>query len=591
MAEPPVSLSGHRPRVERGTERSLHSNRPGWLLVAPALVVLLGIGLVPGLYVLYLSFFRSSPGQEMEFVAFSNYARLIGQPRFLHSLLVTGVLVLAGLTIQIGFGLLLAVALDAIGVRVRRLAVTVLILPMLMTPVVIGILFRLLLRPRTGPIDYVLSLLGLDSIPWLVNPSWALVAVLLAETWQWTPFLTVILLAGLQSQSPEVAEASLVDGASEWQRFRRITLPLLGPILALAATLRTIDAFKSFDIVYVLTRGGPASATETVGFYTYLSGFTYFDLGLTAAMSVVQVDDRSRPGAPRILARRRRSHGRDGRDCCMTRSRRTHRLAMVIVITALVAFLVPIYWLVNTAFKPFSEASGGYPPSFLPNTPTLDNFAIALVERGGLGSLRDSAIVAVGTLLLCLLISVPAAYGVSRFRLQGGRLPMTILSFRFMPAVVVSIALYQASTATGLQDTHLALIIVNTLISLPFMIWLLKGFFDEIPREIEEAAFIDGASRLQSIRHVIVPLSTPGLISTGLFAFIFAWNELLFAIILTDVSVRPFAKLIPGLTSGVNEPHWSAMAAISIVVIVPIVVVAFYVQRFLVRGLTYGALK
>jgi multiple sugar transport system permease protein len=275
----------------------------------------------------------------------------------------------------------------------------------------------------------------------------------------------------------------------------------------------------------------------------------------------------------------------------MNRRHRTPPIAAIIVIAAIIGFLVPVYWLVNTAFKPFTEASAGYPPSLLPKTPTLDNFWIALVERGGLGSLLDSSIVAFGTLVLCLLLAIPAAYSVSRFRLWQGQLAVVILSFRFMPPVVVSVALYQISTRLGLQDTHLALILVDAAVSLPFMIWLLKGFFDELPREIEEAAAVDGASHLQILRSIVLPLSGPGLVSTALFTFVFTWNELLFALLLTDVDVRPFAKLVPGLTSGVNEPHWSALAAISLVIIVPIVLAAFYLQRFLVRGLTYGALK
>ncbi len=263
----------------------------------------------------------------------------------------------------------------------------------------------------------------------------------------------------------------------------------------------------------------------------------------------------------------------------------------VVVGVALLLVLVPLYWMVVTAFKPFMETSGAYPPTLLPKTVTLENFEIALVEKEGLKALLDSVVIAVGSLVLCILVGVPGAYALSRYHLLGGRLPFTVLSFRFMPAIVVSVALYQLTTATGFQDTHIALILVNVLIGLPFLMWVMKGFFDEIPAEIEEAASIDGASRHRVLWHIVVPLASPGLITTSLFVFVFAWNELLFAVILTDVSVRPFPKLIPGMTAGVSEPHWGAIAAMSVIVTIPILLAAFYLQRYIVRGLTYGAVR
>lgn len=264
-------------------------DRSGWALVAPALVFLLLMGLLPGLYVLFLSFGRFVSGEGVELLGFDNYARLARDGRFIHSLLVTGTLTTVGVSLQLGLGLLLALALDRVGHRVRRPALTVIIIPMLLTPVVIGILWRLLLRPRVGLFNYGLELLGVPRIAWFEHPAWALVSLIIVESWQWTPFLAAIILAALQSQPDEVHEAARVDGAGPFAHFLRITLPLLRPILALALALRAIDAFKAFDLVYTLTRGGPATATETVGYYTYVTGFTYFDIGLTAAMSVVQV--------------------------------------------------------------------------------------------------------------------------------------------------------------------------------------------------------------------------------------------------------------------------------------------------------------
>jgi multiple sugar transport system permease protein len=257
--------------------------------VGPALLFLIVLGLVPGLYVMFLSIGRFTAGEGVELLGLDNYVRLARDARFFHSLLVTGALTTIGVAIQLSLGLILALALDRISHRMRRPAFTLIILPMLLTPVVIGILWRLLLRPRVGLVNYLLELVGVGRIPWFEQPTWSLATLIMVETWQWTPFLAAILLAGLQSQSDEVHEAARVDGAGPIQHFLRITLPLLRPIIALALALRVIDALKTFDLVYTLTRGGPATSTETVGYYTYIQGFTYFDVGLAAAMSVVQV--------------------------------------------------------------------------------------------------------------------------------------------------------------------------------------------------------------------------------------------------------------------------------------------------------------
>lgn len=289
MSEVTIADRGTSARGASASTRGRRPDRSGWALVAPALLLLVLLGLLPGLYVLFLSLGRFTSGEGVELLGLDNYVRLARDGRFLHSLFVTGMLTTVGVAIQLCLGLVLALALDRVSHRMRRPAFALIILPMLLTPVVIGILWRLLLRPRVGLVNYLLEQVGVGKIPWFEHPAWSLVTLVMVETWQWTPFLAAILLAALQSQSDEVHEAARVDGAGPVQHFLRITLPLLRPILALALALRVIDALKTFDLVYTLTRGGPATSTETVGYYTYVMGFTYFDVGLAAAMSVVQV--------------------------------------------------------------------------------------------------------------------------------------------------------------------------------------------------------------------------------------------------------------------------------------------------------------
>ncbi len=268
----------------------------------------------------------------------------------------------------------------------------------------------------------------------------------------------------------------------------------------------------------------------------------------------------------------------------------TKLLPYSVLIVALSWVILPLYWLVNTAFKPIVESTA-YPPTFVPKTFTLDNFTYVLFEKGGLDALLDSLIVAGGTLSICLVLGVPAAYTLSRYKLANGTLPFTILSFKFMPPVVFSLAAFIFAIKLDLLDTHLILILMNSLINLPFIIWLMKGFIDDVPRELEEAAYLDGCSRFKTMLVIVLPNSINGIITCSIFAFIFAWNELLFSLMLTDRDVKTFSKFIPGLTFGHADPHWTGIAAMSLIVMLPIVLVSFYLNKYLVRGVTLGAVK
>ena len=252
--------------------------------------------------------------------------------------------------------------------------------------------------------------------------------------------------------------------------------------------------------------------------------------------------------------------------------------------------LFPLYWLFIAAFKPLEEFMT-YPPTFWPGSWTLDNFVEALVRQQGLGSIKDSLIIALGTLVLSMLVGVPAAYSIARYKTGGTDLSFTILSIRFMPPIVPIVAFFLISTRLGIFDTYGLLILTNSMVNIPFVVWIMAGFFEEIPYSIEEAAQVDGASWPRLFRDHVLPLSAPGLVAVSLFCFIFAWNELLFATLLTGRTIQPFTKVVPGINIGHIEPHWGAIAAIGLLVIIPIVILAFFMQKYIVRGLTYGAIR
>ena len=271
-------------------------------------------------------------------------------------------------------------------------------------------------------------------------------------------------------------------------------------------------------------------------------------------------------------------------------SKITDILACVIIIAVLLWTVLPLYWLVITAFKPLEEFMA-YPPTFWPSQWTLDNFVEGLVRQHGAPAIWDSAVIAVGTFMLSMAVGVPAAYSIARFKTGGPDLSFTILSMRFMPPIVPTVAFFLIAARLHILDTYMLLILVNSMANIPFVVWIMKGFFEEIPYSIEEAAQVDGASWLRLFWDHVLPLAAPGLVAVSLFCIIFAWNELLFATLLTGRNIQPFTKVVPGVNIGHVEPHWGAIAALGLVVIITIVILAFYLQKYIVRGMTYGAIR
>lgn len=273
----------------------------------------------------------------------------------------------------------------------------------------------------------------------------------------------------------------------------------------------------------------------------------------------------------------------------MLRGKLGKAAAYTIVFLGALWTLLPLYWMVITSFKSRYEI-WTYPPTFFPQEISFEGWIEALTH-GGIQGIRDSAIIAAGTLVVSLLFGVPAAYSIARHKTGGGNLSFTILSFRFMPPIAPAVGFWVFATRLGLFDTHSMLILVNSMASIPFVVWIMKGFIEEIPYGIEEAAQVDGASWPRVVRDHILPLAAPGLVAVSLFVLIFTWNEFLFATLLTGRFVQPFPKAVPGMTFGVHEPHWAAVAALGMMVAIPIMILAFYMQKYIVRGMTYGAIR
>lgn len=258
--------------------------------IAPAVAVLTAIGLFPLAYTIDLSFRSFSyilPGRSGQWIGLDNYSALLGDASFLSAVGRTIIFTIVAVALELLVGLLLAAGLNLTRAG-RRLLISLLIIPMILTPVVVGLMFNFALNPLFGPLTNLLSTLGIASdVDILGVPSTAFLALILVDVWEWTPFMTLILWAGMQALPTPPLEAAAVDGASFFQRLRLVMLPMLLPVVVVAVIFRASEAVREFDKVYVMTGGGPGSATELLDLFTYRTAFVNWDMSLAAAMGVV----------------------------------------------------------------------------------------------------------------------------------------------------------------------------------------------------------------------------------------------------------------------------------------------------------------
>jgi multiple sugar transport system permease protein len=260
------------------------------LLLAPAVLYLLALSIYPTIYSLWIAFHNYSLYRRdlVSFSGMDNFTDLLDSDVFKQSFRVTLVFAAAAVLVELVLGFAIAVLLDRKmrGVNALR---TLLMIPVLISPVAMGLTFRYIFAPTYGLLTYLLRLVHIPSPDWTVSVTWALPVVIFADVWQWTPFVALILLSGMQSVSTEVTEAAELDGLTEWQKLWRIVLPLIRPVLLVVVLIRLIDSIRMFDLVFVMTRGGPGSTTEVLSLLSYVTGFASGDMGSASAIAWVTV--------------------------------------------------------------------------------------------------------------------------------------------------------------------------------------------------------------------------------------------------------------------------------------------------------------
>ena len=262
-----------------------------WIFLLPTMCFLGITAFLPLMYSVYLSFFKMKinlPNAAKQFIFFDNYIRIFSDKALWVSAGNTLVFAVFSVALEVALGLFLAMVFCSDRLW-ARICISILLIPMIMAPVAIGTLWRMMLDSSTGIINYFLSFLGVPSITWLSSTKTAMLSVILVNVWQLTPWVTIICAAGLKSLPSDCLEAATVDGAGNGQIFQKIVLPLMSPVLTVVVMLRFVDAFKVFDTIYVMTNGGPGSATEMLPNYIYKQGLKFFDAGYSASLAILFV--------------------------------------------------------------------------------------------------------------------------------------------------------------------------------------------------------------------------------------------------------------------------------------------------------------
>lgn len=278
-------------RADAGANRAQRAGErwAPWVLLAPVLVIMNVVGIYPLLQSLYISFTGTKPtdpSADQGFVGVKNYAEVVTDGQFWHAVVVTGAFTLASVALSLVLAVAMAVLFN------RRLPGFVLmrsliLIPMLVTPIAVGLIWRIMMMPELGVLNYLLGFVGLGPFQWGSSRASALAAVVLVDIWQWTPFMFIIIFAGLKSLPKSPFESAQIDGAGGWQIFWLVTVPMLKPVIVIAVLLRLIDALRTYDTIYIITRGGPDFATDVISVYLQRVNFKFFDLGYGSALSWV----------------------------------------------------------------------------------------------------------------------------------------------------------------------------------------------------------------------------------------------------------------------------------------------------------------
>jgi multiple sugar transport system permease protein len=601
-------------------------------------------------------------GQHHVFVGLDNYLALASDAQFRTGITNSFVFTAYAEVFKVVLGLCAALLLHHRR-RGRALLTGLLLVPWVVPTVVTAFSWRSLLDPIFGSVNQLLTDSGIgpllatthlvDTWPagWLSDPTLAMPSVILVNVWKGIPFFTVAFLAGLKAIPTDLYEAATVDGASPWRQFTHVTLPGLRHVITVTVTLSSIWTFNNFDLIWLLTQGGPGDVTAPYVLVAYTKAILQLQFGAGAAATLIMLpiigalvfllvrllrrDTNTntgtgphRPAGPvrkalpwtlaatvtallawtsphifwkaalalAVILLIAATIGRTitalhtwGRRRAATLLSRT---GTTLALTGLLTFVLgPLYWITVTAFKTENQVIT-HDHDLWPTPWTLQQFTDLFTTKPFTRWYTNTLLVSTVSTAVALICAALAGYALARLRFRGAQgFTVTVLLTYVMPGALLFIPLYQLLIQAHLNDSLWALMVTYPTFTLPFATWLLTGYFASIPIELEEAALVDGCTRTQAFRRIMLPLAKPGLLAVALFTLTNAWNEFLFAFVfITKDTYKTLPVGMQSMIVGDVVPQ-GQLAAASLLVSIPVVIMYALGQRFLTEGLTAGAVK
>jgi len=646
-----------------GTQRVLGRDwRLAAVFMGPTVLLIAGLILFPIVSSIVTST-TERHGAETVFVGLDNYTALVHDAVFHKGVLNSFVFTAYAEIFKVTLGLIAALMLHHMR-RGKAIVAGVILLPWVVPTVVTAFTWRSLFDPIFGSVNTlltesgigpVLAAIGLvDSWPaeWLSNPELAMPAVILVNVWKGIPFFTVTFLAGLKAIDHGLHEAAMVDGASPWQRFVHVTLPGLRYVMIVTTLLSSIWTFNNFDLIWLMTQGGPGDATAPYVMVAYSKAIQQLQLGAGAAVTLVMVPivgilvlvlvrmmrrsdlpGTGDLGRGRLTPAQRKAMpwvavavamllvvwssphiawkaalvlgvcvllaaavGRIVSTLAARGRRRASGLVNgvgsgVALVGLLLFVLAPLYWMTVTAFKSDSQivmrTSDLWPIPW-----STEQFTNLFTGRAFGTWYINTVLVAGASTVIALICAALAGYALARLKFRGSEtFTVTILLTYVMPGALLFIPLYQLMSGIQLNDSLWSLVITYPTFTLPFATWLLVGYFKSIPADLEEAALVDGCTRFGAFVRIVLPLAKPGLLAVALFTLTNAWNEFLFAFVF--ITRNDYMTLPVGMQSMIfgDVVPQGQLAAASLLISIPVVLMYAFGQRFLTEGLTAGAVK
>ncbi len=606
-----------------------------YLLLFPALFFFAAFVLYPIIHTFWLGFSSWSAVNPVRVpVGWANYIQLWHDPNFHIALRNNGLFIVLSLAIQLPLALLLAVGLST-ATRYHEFLRTLFFAPFVLPVVAVGLIWKLIYEPNLGALNTLLAMLGQEQWArgWLGDSHWAIYAVIAVSCWRYVGFHMMIVLAGLQAIDEDLYEAARLDGASGWQAFWHVTLPSLRRVLLVDALLITVGSVKIFDLIKVMTDGGPGYSSDVLATFMYRAAFTEDRMGYSAAIAVImllitlaftalylRLTTREELWLPRRLASAlwallgvsalallfirwpvvRASLMLSylvatGGLCwlvgCLWEKlpRRLGRLLADGLLTLLALFfLAPLLWAAVNSFKSLNELM--LEPWAWPREWLWMNYRAAW--QAGIGRyLFNSLVVTALSVGLALACSAPAAYAFARYQFPG-KLGLfgLVVSGLMLPVHASLLPLFIQCHRLGLANWP-ALIGPYVAFGLPLMVLMLRAYFAGLPQELIDAAETDGCGPLRTLWHVLRPVARPAVATVCIFQAAWAWNELPLALVL--VPDKRWQVLPVGLLNfqGEHATEWAVVLAGVMIAVWPVLLLYFLFQRHIIKGLTAGAVK